>query len=555
MAAVSAITGCAGMHGIAPTADRQDPSTLDAGAAIRAADADAQWPSVQWWQAYGDPQLDRWMDLALAGSPTLAIAADRVRQAQALAGLAQSAQRPHLDGSMNITREHWPNDTFYGPGPLASSTDWNDTASLSLSYHLDIWGRDKSQTERALDHAHAIAADARAAQLEIEVNVVRAYVSLSTNFALLDIEQQLHDEQQHIADIARERLRVGLGTQLELTQAQARIPETERAIAARRAQIALARNQLALLAGKGPGAADALERPTLVGSRAVTLPSTLPAELVGHRPDVVAARWNVSASTHGIDAAKAAFYPDIDMLASLGGMAVGGGALAFLNSASRGASVGPAVSLPIFDGGRLRAQLGDAAAQYDLAVDAYNRTLVVALNEIANAVVSIKSLETQETAVADAVALAQKGRALSDDGYRRGLTDYLNVLTSQTQWLHAKLDAEQIRAAQLDAHASLEAALGGGLGNAPDEHDVPQDGRYGMVSDPSAVRASGGGERTAQERRAAVGMSRAAASDAQAGNAPVRNAGAGNTQAANTQARNGGSGSALADAPTTRGGF
>ena len=478
------------MHGIAPVANRQDPSALDAGAAIRAADADAQWPSAQWWRAYGDPQLDRWMELALSGSPSLAMAADRVRQAQALAGLAQSAQRPHLDGTMNITREHWPNDTYYGPGPLANSTDWNDTAALSLSYHLDIWGRDKSNSERAIDHAHAAAADARAAQLEIEVNVVRAYVSLSTNFALLDIEQQLHDEEQHIADIARERLRVGLGTQLELTQAQARIPETDRAIAARRGQLALARNQLALLAGKGPGAADVLERPTLVGSNALMLPSTLPAELVGHRPDVVAARWNVSASAHGIDAAKAAFYPDVDLLVSLGGMAVGGGALAFLNSAARGASAGPAVSLPIFDGGRLRSQLGDASAQYDLSVDRYNQTLVAALNEIANAVVSIKSLDEQQRAAADAVALAQKGRVLSDDGYQRGLTDYLNVLTSQTQWLHAKLDAEQIRAEQLEAHASLAAALGGGLESGLESGSDEHDGAKDALHDAQAGRAS-----------------------------------------------------------------
>lgn len=451
------------MHGVGPESVARSPEAIDPGSAVRAADVDAQWPDTQWWKAYGDPQLDAWMDKALTGSPSLAMAADRVRQAQSIAGVAQAAQRPHVNGAMSLTREHWPNDTYYGPGPLASTTDWNDTATLALSYHLDLWGRDKSNTERALDHAHAASADARAAQLEIELNVVRAYVNLSSNFVQLDIEQQLHDDQVHIVDIARERLRVGLGTQLELTQAQARVPESERAMAVRREQIALARNQLAALAGQGPGAAEALARPTLNWSGALALPSTLPAELVGHRPDVVAARWNVSANAHGIDAAKAAFYPDVDLLASLGGMAVGGGVLAFLNSAARGASAGPAVSLPILDGGRLRAQLGDASAQYDLAVDTYNKTLVDAINDIANAVVSIQSLESQQSSANDAVVLAQKGRELSAQGYQRGLTDYLNVLTSQSQWLRARLDAEDVRAAQLDAHARLVAALGGGL--------------------------------------------------------------------------------------------
>lgn len=458
------------MHGIGPESTPHDASALEIGDAIHAADVDAKWPTTTWWQAYGDAQLNQWMLKALAGSPSLAMAADRVREAQALAGVAESAERPHLNGTMSLTREHWPNDVYYGPGPLANTTDWNNTATLSMSYHLDLWGRDKSETARALDRAHAMAADARAAQLDIELNVVRAYVSLSSNEASLDIEQQLHDEQLRLVDLARERLRVGLGTQLELTQAQARVPETERAMAARREQIALARHQLAALAGAGPGAGDALERPALHVDNALALPSALPAELLGHRPDVVAARWNVSANAHGIDAAKAAFYPDVNLLASLGATAVSGGAFAFLNSAARGAGVGPAVSLPIFDGGRLRAELGNASAQYDLAVDQYNATLVNAINEIANGVVSIQSLNAQQASASEAVEIAQRSRTLAIDGYRRGLTDYLGVLTSETQWLRAQLDAEQVRAAQLDAHARLMSALGGGL----DESDAPQ---------------------------------------------------------------------------------
>ena len=108
----------------------------------------------------------------------------------ALAGVARSALAPHVDGSLDVTRKSWPENDYYGPGPFNDTTTWDNTAALSLSYNLDLWGRDENAAERALDAAHVRAADARAAQLELETNVVRAYIGLSQDFALLDIAQR-----------------------------------------------------------------------------------------------------------------------------------------------------------------------------------------------------------------------------------------------------------------------------------------------------------------------------------------------------------------------------
>lgn len=456
------IAGCASTGGIAPQAKRTDAAALDAGAAIRAANADAQWPASDWWRSYHDPQLDAWIEAAQAGNPTLALAQARVREARAMAGVAAAGLLPQIGGNMSVQRQHWSNNVYYGPGPLGDANTWNNTASLGLSYHLDLWGEDKNAAERALDAAHASAADARAAQLELEVNVTRTYVELAMNYALLDIAKGTLAQQQRILEHAQKRLAGGIGTQLEVSQAETPLPEYERQIDAFEEAIALGKNQLAALAGKGPGAGDSIARPQLALSTPAGLPSTLPAELIGHRPDIVAARWTVAAQARGIDVAKAAFYPNVNLLVSMGGYAAAGPLFQFLKSMSGSYAGGPALSLPIFDGGRLRSQLGAQSAAYDMAVDQYNQTIVTALKEIADQVVRMRSLTTQLDDAHRSVAVAQRNYDLAEEGFRRGLTDYLNVLVAHNQLLQSQQGVARIEAERLTAHASLIAALGGG---------------------------------------------------------------------------------------------
>jgi NodT family efflux transporter outer membrane factor (OMF) lipoprotein len=466
--------GCASTGGIAPQARGIGVSSLDAGAAVRAADADAQWPAADWWRAYNDPQLNAWVDAAQGGNPTLAVAQARVREAQSMVGVARSALLPQLSGNLSIERQQWPTNDWYGPGPLADANTWDNVGTFNLSYHLDVWGKDKNAAESALDTAHASAADERAAQLELEANVVRAYIGMSMNYALLDIAKATLRQQQQIVDLATRRLQGGLGTQLEVSQAQTPVPESERQVDELEDQIALGRNQLAALAGKGPGAGDSITRPALVLNTPTGLPSALPAELLGHRPDIVAARWTVAAQARGIDVAKANFYPDINMLASFGGYAAGGPLFQFLHAANGSWTGGPALTLPIFEGGRLRSQLGAADAGYDAAVEQYNQAIVSALKDVADQVVRLRSLGTQADDVERSVATARKNYDLATEGYRRGLTNYLNVLIAQNQLLHAQEGVARIEAERVDAHASLMTALGGGLAEPADSPKAAQ---------------------------------------------------------------------------------
>lgn len=455
--------GCISTGGIAPQGTQLAPDALATDTAIREAEQDAQWPVVNWWEVYGDEQLNRWIALALQGSPSLAIAAARVRQAKAMAGLAESAESVHINGSATIRRHNWPTDQLYGAGTLSDDTTWDNDATLGLNYDLDLWGRDRNATERAVDLAHMSVAEQRQAQLELEDNVVGAYIQLSLSYARRDIAERMLAQQQQILDLAQRRLQGGIGTHFEVSQAEAPIPETHRQLDEIDEAIALGRNQLAALAGKGPGDAAAIGRPTLSLSNALKLPSSVPAKLLGQRPDVVASRWRVAAQARGIDVAHAGFYPNVDLVGSLGHAASSGGFFEFLTGRKLGYSVGPAITLPIFDGGRLRAELGDASAGYDAAVAQYNRTLVDALKNISDQLIRRESMDKQRVFAAESVAMAQKTYDIATVAYTRGLTDYLNVLNAQTLLFRQQQVQQQVQAARLVAHARLVVALGGGL--------------------------------------------------------------------------------------------
>ncbi|AIR89563.1 efflux transporter outer membrane subunit [Pseudomonas cremoricolorata] len=457
------LSGCIATSDITPHSQRLDPDNLALDSTLADAERDAHWPAQRWWQAYGDAQLDQFLNQALAGSPSLALALARLRQAKALAGVAESAQRLQGDGDAALKRHNWPQDAFYGPGDLSGATTWDNHAGIGLSYPLDLWGQARNASEQALDIAHRRAAEARQAQLELQNNVVKRYIELALLYARHDIVERQLAQQQQILGLAQRRLDAGMGTHLEVSLAQAPLPETHRQLDSLVEAMALTRNQLAALAGLGPGAGARLQRPQLRLANPLGLPATLPAELLGQRPDVVARRWQVAAQARGIEVAQARFLPNIDLVGNLGFIATGGSALGFLSGRTFNYGVGPALSVPIFDGGRLREQLGAAAAGYDEAVADYNQTLVLALKDISDQLIRRESMQTQAHLADESVAAAQRSYDIASVAFQRGLTGYLEVLDAQTLLLRQQQVQQQVWAARLSVHADLATALGGGL--------------------------------------------------------------------------------------------
>lgn len=482
------LSGCISSAGITPKAKRLDNAQLLTDKAIRKAEKAADWPQAQWWQAYGDPQLNAWVDMAQAGSPDLAVAAARVRRAQALAGVAGAAQAPQVNYAASMQHKKWPTDNFYGPGPLADASTWNNTELLGLSFDLDLWGRLRSNSEMAVDLAQVAATEARAAALELQSNVVRSYIQLAMHHAHLDIAEAELKQLEELLELAQERQRIGLGTQQEVTDAEAPLPEAHRQIDLVHEEIALTRNQLAALAGKGPGEGAQIKRPKLSLQGEPQLPSNLPLELLGRRPDVVASRWMVAAQARGIEMAKTDFYPNINLMGTLGTMATKGVMLDFLGQDKLTYGLGPALTLPIFDGGRLRGQLGAASAGYDMAVELYNGTLVRALQSVSDQLIRLKSLHEQEEFVAHSLETAEERVRLAEEAHKRGLTDYSAVLKAKTLLFQQQRLQQQVRATHLSAQSALWVALGGGVlqpGSSPADSKLePRDVKLHLPGQP-----------------------------------------------------------------------
>jgi NodT family efflux transporter outer membrane factor (OMF) lipoprotein len=458
------LAGCADMGKVQPQAVALKPAELNPGKAIGAASKDIPWPDQQWWQALHDEQLDRLVAAALRDSPTLRAAQARVRQAEALAGVAKAGTQPRVDASASADRELYSAHSTV-PAPLAGNYAWKNTAMLSGSYDLDLWGRNRDALAAALDDMHMASAESQMARLTLETAIVRSYIQLSLEYALRDSVAENLAQRQRILDITRKRRAAGLASELDVASIETTLPAGRREQEQIGESIDLLRNQLAALIGKGPGDGDAIARPMLAldadKGMNPAVPASLPAELVGRRPDIAAQRWRIEAAGARVAGARADFYPNINLAAFVGFQSLGFTHFLDANSAMRG--VTPAISLPIFDGGRLRSQLGNQSALRDGAVEQYNAAVVQAMSDVANAVVRIASVRQQDRLAQRALDSARRQQKLAERAYQAGMTDALNVINAQITLLNEQQQMAQVASKQLDNYALLMAALGGGI--------------------------------------------------------------------------------------------
>jgi NodT family efflux transporter outer membrane factor (OMF) lipoprotein len=382
-----------------------------------------------------------------------------VTQAQGFAAKRYGATLPQVEADAAITRTYLTKEEL-SASPSGVHTFWDSDILLNASYDLDLWGARRKELMGALDAIHAGEAQERAVQLALVTAAVQGYVQLSAQYALRDIAQANLEREQRISQIAQRRYKAGLGTRLEVDEAATVLSATLAQIDAIEEAIALQNHQLAALAGKGPGVGERITRPALKLEGPVRLPDSIPVELLGHRPDVVAERWRVESAAKEIDVAKAKFYPNVNLVAfaGLSGLDIG----RLLNGNSLTGGFGPAISLPVFNGGILRGNLRVQTASYDIAVESYNEAVIGAFQEVADRVVSLHSLQGQLERTDEALGSAQRAYTLAEKGYRGGLVDYLNVLNAEAELLAEQRIRALIVAQQLLAHTGLMKALGGG---------------------------------------------------------------------------------------------
>ena len=260
----------------------------------------------------------------------------------------------HTDHGVWSAVEHDPppHHRRVAPEPLGGSYKGIFLLDLHLKYSFDLWGGKRAKWEAALGQARAAEVDAQAARLLLSSDIARAYATLAQAFAAHDVALADKDRASHLLELGRQRVKAGIDNQLQLRQAESSVASAQQQAQAAQQQIDALRNAIAALLGKGPDRGLEIAKPALLAAPPPGVPTLLPSELLGHRPDVVAARWRVEVARHGIKASKAAFYPTINLSAMIG--LASGGLSDLFNSNALLVQGGPAISLPIFDGGGLR---------------------------------------------------------------------------------------------------------------------------------------------------------------------------------------------------------
>lgn len=422
------------------------------------ADATTPWPAARWWSTFNDPQLDRLVDQALAAQPSLQSAQARLRQAQAALDATGAGTLPQINAAVDLTDQRFSENGLVPP-QLGGKRLWNNNAQLSLGWELDLFGRQRALLNSAIGQLRAAQAETQAANVLLAGNTAVAYFSLARLTETRSVAQAALDQRQQVLALVRQRVDAGLDTTVDLRQAEGLIAQSRVELEALDEATARARHALAELSGQGPHALDALV-PALAVVRSVPLPQGLPADLVGRRADLVAQRWRVEAALGDVDVARAQFYPNINLMAFVGLNSLGFDN--FLKAGSLQYGAGPALRLPIFEGGRLRANLQARQAEVDASIDAYNATLLRALREVADEVSTLQSLERQQAAQQEATTAADAAFDLAVQRYKAGLGNFLIVLTAQTNVLAQRRAVTDLKARHLVAEATLARALGGG---------------------------------------------------------------------------------------------
>jgi NodT family efflux transporter outer membrane factor (OMF) lipoprotein len=449
-----ALAGCATPGDSAPYGHLAEAAPL----AAQLSHGQAPWPQERWWTALGDAQLDRLIDTALAEAPSLQVAEARLRQAQAQADAYGAARLPNAEIGLDVTRQRY-TETGAIPPPLAGSTRTSGRLAVDFTYDLDFWNRNRSLFESALSQRQAAAAEQQGARLILAAALARSWAGLERLHSLDDVAREQQAQRQRLLELQQRLLAAGLVAESEVALAESQAAAARQEVQAVAEQLTLQRHTIAALAGQGPDFAATLGRPAITAAES-DLPDVLPADLLGRRPDLAAARWRVEAARGGSAAAKAEFYPNVNLLAFIGYSSIGLSNL--LKSASGIAGLGPAISLPLFDGGRRRANLEGAHAEEDLALAQYNQILVEAVRDVADQAASQRSLAAQARDSAQALSQSSRAYDLARRRFAAGLASEGAALSAESPWLERRRAAADLRERQLAARIGLIKALGGG---------------------------------------------------------------------------------------------
>lgn len=401
-----------------------------------------------WWHAFGDPQLSRLVEQARLNNPDVQIAAARVEEARATELASRGFLLPAVGAGVEggVRREVSP---FGQPQTSVAAQP-----AFRASYELDLFGKNAARVDAAEAGVAASAAGAEAARLSVSAATASGYITLLALDKRLSVLEETLAARREAVKFARDRAEVGYTSQLPLRQAEAEYQATAQLVPQLKAQIARQENALSVLTGELPGT---IERGgTLADLHQPPAPAILPSELLRRRPDVAAAEYRIAAADAQMRVARADFMPSIDL-----GAAAGVALSDLLADPVSVWSLGGSILAPIFQGGKLQAQLDSATAQRDQAAWAYRSTVLNAFGEVEDRMAVLANLKEQETALeAQQVAVADALRH-ARNRYRAGYTPYIEQVDAQRALLGVELSLVQVRTDELTTLVGLYQALGG----------------------------------------------------------------------------------------------
>jgi NodT family efflux transporter outer membrane factor (OMF) lipoprotein len=419
-----------------------------------------QGPRGNWWENYGDPQLNALEDQVDSSNQTLKIAEANFRRARTTIRFNRAAEAPTIGVSPSIAAVRDSANGPYFPANLANGGEGYFALPVDLSWEIDLWGRVRRSVTAAKEETQASAADMAAVQLSLHAELAIDYFELRS----ADAEKKLLDDTvraySHALQLTENRFEGGAAPKSDVAQARTQLEDArvlDSDITAQRAQY---EHAIAILTGKPPAAFSMQPLPLDLNTPGLPeIPSVLPSELLERRPDIAATERRMAAANEQIGIAQAAYYPALSLSALAGFQ--GTSALNWLNWPSRFWAVGPSMSETLFDAGRRRATKEAAVAGYDATVANYRQTTLTAFQQVEDNLAVLRVLTTESQQQRNATGAAEETLRLFQNRYAGGVDTYLQVVTSQTTALSNERNDIDIRRRQLDASVLLIKALGG----------------------------------------------------------------------------------------------
>lgn len=434
-------------------------------AAYRDADHSVAWKTAvpadafargEWWKLFADPALDELETRALAANQDLRAAAARVEQARAVAGLARSNYWPQIAANGSITRERTSSTTENVFPDVLTTTD---RTALSAAWELDLFGRVRRLSESARADAEASAATFESVRLSLAAEVASTYFSLRAFERELAIVRDTATLRRRERDLVSARRASGTAAEVDLARAETELATAEADTAALARNRATLQNALAVLVGE-PASTFSLAAADSPPAALPAVPSGLPSELLERRPDIAAAERTLAAANARIGVAKAAFFPAISLTGSAG--YASGDLDNLFHADSRIWSIGPSLYLPIFQGGRNRANLDRSRAAFDEAVAIFRQRVLVAFRDVQDALTATQLLAEQSAAQDRALAAARRATELAHVRYDAGYVSQLEVIDAERTSLAIERASTQLAAQRLNTSVALIKSLGGG---------------------------------------------------------------------------------------------